>query len=687
MIESHDVHLIFNDRDKPAVARIDQELRNRGLLPWFWDRDGGANWYQEEVDSIEQHTPVSAIFLGPAGWGPHYHTKLTAIACQSARPTIFVLLPGWQRGDLNQFPELTKRRWVEFKSLDDQSTLKELAQRVVDDAYELAEQTGSQQAGTAMPAGRRLMVYIPARSQTAESWTSLRHRLSKEPELAGCSWYGHKYSAGVWSRDALDDLAAELSGAIDGAVADDRRGNATPFQHITLMGHSFGGVLARIAYLIAAGKYPDKVNAETEWSRLVDRIVLFAAPNQGIEKRRFGWRDRLAIEWPFGSGGQLTRDQLVGSEAIMNLRIRWIRYFAHLPPNQRPVVVQFLGKGDQWVDRKDSLDIEQFPNAWQRDVPGATHADVHQVTEGNPGRYAILREGILEARPAGLPRQAPARRNPVVIVLHGIRAGNETWAEQVCREIEQRAPNALAVAPTYGYFPMLDFALPWLRAKKARALQTQYCDELVRNPRARFCFVGHSNGTYMLGRSLLKLAGMRFHRVILAASVLPRDYQWRTLFDRTQVQEVSNHRASRDVPVGIVCNLLRALGTSDVGTAGFHGFLGGREEIKEIYYYNGGHSAPVAEGNVESLVDYTLTGQATFPLASTTTPRAQFVSRLSESTIVGLAVFAAICAVVGGAIWALFSVLLLAFSLSSVPAIAIAASVVLVLVYLASRYY
>ena len=687
MIEAHDVHLIFNDRDKAAVARIDQELRNRGLIPWFWDRDGGANWYQEEVDSIQKNTPVSAIFLGPAGWGPNYHTKLTTIACQAARPTIFVLLPGWRRGDLNQFPELTKRRWVEFKSLDDQSTLKALAQRVVDDAYELAEEAGRQQTGTAVAAGRRLMVYIPARSQTVESWTSLRDRLSKEPELAGCSWHGHEYSAGVWSRDALDDLAAELSGEIDGVVADDRRGNANPFQHITLMGHSFGGVLARIAYLIAAGKYPDKLNAVSDWCRLVDRIVLFAAPNQGIEKRRFGWRDRLAIEWPFGGAGQLTRDQLVGSEAIMNLRIRWIRYFAHLPPNQRPVVVQLLGKGDQWVDRKDSLDIEQFPNAWQRDVPGATHTDVHRVTEGNPGRYAILREGILEARPAGLPRQTPPRRNPVVIVLHGIRAGNETWAEQVCTQIEQRAPNALAVAPTYGYFPMLDFALPWLRARKARALQTQYCDELVRNPRARFCFVGHSNGTYMLGRSLLKLAGMRFYRITLAASVLPRDYQWRTPFDREQVAEVSNHRASRDVPVGIVCNLLRSLGTSDVGTAGFHGFLGGREAIKEVYYYDGGHSAPVAEGNVESLVDYTLTGRVAFPLASTTTPRAQFVSRLSESTIVGLVTFAALCAVIGGATWALFSVLAAATSLSSLLAIAIAAPAVLVTFYLVSRYY
>ena len=106
------------------------------------------------------------------------------------------------------------------------------------------------------------------------------------------------------------------------------------------------------------------------------------------------------------------------------------------------------------------------------------------------------------------------------------------------------------------------------------------------------------------------------------------------------------------------------------------------KRFKEVYYYDGGHSAPVAEGNVESLVDYTLTGRAAFPLASTTTPRAQFVSRLSESTIVGLAVFAALCAVVAGVIGGPFSVLMAATSLSSLSAIAIAAPAVLVTSYL-----
>jgi hypothetical protein len=379
------------------------------------------------------------------------------------------------------------------------------------------------------------------------------------------------------------------------------------------------------------------------------------------------------------------RDQLAGSTAIMNLRIRWIRFFAAAGP--KPTVVQLLGTGDRWVDRDDSLDIEQFPNAWQDDVPGASHTDLHQVPEGDELRYPVLRQSILRAKPPNVPERKWQRQNPVVIVLHGIRANNETWTGAVRKHIEDRARNALVVTPTYGYFPMLDFALPWLRARKARALQAQYNEELVRNPRARFSFVGHSNGTYMLGRSLVDLAGMRFHRIALAASVLPRDYRWDMCFNREQVRHVTNHRAARDVPVGIVCNLLRSLGMRDVGTAGYHGFLGGRQEIKEVYYYDGGHSEPVEPDNVEPIAEYALTGRTVFPSARVTTPGAQFVSRLSESTIVGLLVFAALCGVVFGLTWALFSVLTLVTSWPSLAAVGVSASVVLVFVYLMSRYY
>ena len=680
---THDVHLIFNGRDEDAVARIEEELRRRGLIPWFWRRDAGPNFLEDELASITQRTPVSAVFLGPAGWSLNFHRPFAEAAFQSGRPTILVLLPGWHADDVGAFPALGRRRWVEFKTLDERSSFEELAQQVVDGAYEAREEPAEEIEARQQQErrGRRLMVYVPARSLDVDSWNSLRNRLSSEPDLRDCVWYGHSYAGPVWSRQSVEDLAVDLVPAIAAALGEANRANAEdPIEHITLMGHSFGGVLARMAYLIAAGQYLDKQRQESSWWRLVDRVVLFAAPNQGIEERRFDWQGRLAARWPFGRAGQLTRDQLVGSEAITNLRIRWVRFFATLRPNERPIVVQFLARGDELVKREDSLDIEQFPNAWQSDVPGASHGDLHQIPAGDDARYDTLRQGILEAKPVNLPEGTSRRRNPVVVVLHGMRANNETWAEQVKTQIDRRAPNAYAVAPTYGYFPMLDFALPWLRAKKARALQALYSDLLVRYPRARFCFVGHSNGTYMLGRSLLNLAGMRFDRVTLAASVLPRDYEWSTCFLREQVREVSNHRAAGDVPVGIVCNLLRSIGMRDVGTAGFHGFLGGREEIKEVYYYTGGHGAPVAVDNVESLVEYTLTGRGTFPLATETTPRAPFVSRLSESTIIGLGVFALFCGILLGMTWVLFTALTL-MSLSAISAGAIAATVVLVGVY------
>ena len=71
MKRGYDVHLIFNHRDQALVEVIDEGLRQRGLLPWLWDRDAPANWEAAEIASIKS-APASAVFLGPSGWGPHH---------------------------------------------------------------------------------------------------------------------------------------------------------------------------------------------------------------------------------------------------------------------------------------------------------------------------------------------------------------------------------------------------------------------------------------------------------------------------------------------------------------------------------------------------------------------------------------------------------------------------------------
>ena len=184
-------------------AYLSRNLRKRGLTPWFWIKDAGPNWLDDELTSIEKQTPVSAVFGGAAGWGPNYHRKLAEVAFRSGRPTILVLLPGPHPEDVQSFPHpgTGKRRWVEFKTLDEGSALTELAQQIVDGAYEpRAEPAAEPQARQQQAGGsRRLMVYVPACSQSLYSWDSLRNRLSREPDLRGCVWYGHSYVAGVWS--------------------------------------------------------------------------------------------------------------------------------------------------------------------------------------------------------------------------------------------------------------------------------------------------------------------------------------------------------------------------------------------------------------------------------------------------------------------------------------------------------
>jgi hypothetical protein len=162
----------------------------------------------------------------------------------------------------------------------------------------------------------------------------------------------------------------------------------------------------------------------------------------------------------------------------------------------------------------------------------------------------------------------------------------------------------------------------------------------------------------------------------------------RERFSQRQVRELSNHRANNDMAVALGCNLLRSFGMTDVGTSGFGGLHNPHEHMNEVFYYDGNHSQPVAEACIPRFVDYVLTGNTEFPLAQRATkPKRVFLSRLTESTIVGLGVVAMMCGLLVGAIWLLSQLLSVVAPLTATWALVISATIVLVSVYLVSRYY
>ena len=499
---------------------------------------------------------------------------------------------------------------------------------------------------------KRLIVVVPGIAGGFRSWKDLLARLKSEPDLAGAQWLEWHHGLGVLTTRRCAAAALELRARID-----EEWKHSGPFDSVCLIGHSIGGLIVRSAFIQALDSAAD--STRSKWVGSVDRMVLFAAINRGVNGlNEPGDRGLLRVRiafWLFRMFPVLQRltmyDSMRGSDFVTDLRIRWIRHF-QAAQGPQPVVVQLLGTRDTVVTRNDSLDLEQFPNAWHVDIPGASHGNLHELeTAPDPDRrYSTIRDALLSPVPPGENRTITGSKH-LVFVLHGIRANNYTWVDELKSKLSSLGLEP--VTPSYGFFSALKFTLPAARRRHLHWLQDQYADRVACNPSVRCDFVGHSNGTYLFGHSLLKVPGIKFNRAILIGSVLPADYPWRERFDTGQVETVTNLRANRDFPVSILCSALRGLGMRDVGTGGFEGFRQSLKELKEVFWYEGGHSAALESCHLDSIVQL-ISAQ---PAPGTETP--QLTKRLEKHYMLGMRLAPwiarlALLALLAGVVWFVF---------------------------------
>lgn len=458
----------------------------------------------------------------------------------------------------------------------------------------------------------RLVVVVPSLKGEVSAWASLVDQL-KTLQAYGddvCLWEFMPHGA-HWNRGGRAmDLAAQLEAKIH------QRWEANGgFEDIVVVGHSLGGLLVRQAYLLGLGATGGR--ASHPWAAKVTRIILFASMNRGVEisRRRAWWMPILA--WAArvlpGTKKWLVHDLVQGSTFITNMRISWIREINAM--TQPPLVVQFRGNSDRLVGEGDSRDINVFESGHETLIPDASHSDLIRLdTAPEPmARFALVRRAFVEEVPRQAPQETGDPAKTVVIVLHGIRAGNTTWVRDISDRLERDWPGVRAVPATYGRFSARKFVIPVTRRKFLRWMQDTYAEELAENPRATFHFIGHSNGTYLLGRSLEQIENMRFTRVVLAGSVLEDGYDWHSRVALGQVGSLRNHRAAKDVPVAMLCRGLRAVGMRDIGTGGVDGFNDTDPAKTEVYYYRGGHSAALTAANLPHLASFVMDGQMTTP--------------------------------------------------------------------------
>jgi GTPase SAR1 family protein len=114
-VAEFDVFLCHNWEDKPAVRRLAQQLRERGLRPWLDERElrPGLPW-QPVLEDVIAGIPAAAVIVG-SRVGPWQDQELAAFLRQFMRrhcPVVPVLLPGAHRLDLPVF--LDGLTWVDL---------------------------------------------------------------------------------------------------------------------------------------------------------------------------------------------------------------------------------------------------------------------------------------------------------------------------------------------------------------------------------------------------------------------------------------------------------------------------------------------------------------------------------------------------------------------------------------------
>lgn len=473
---------------------------------------------------------------------------------------------------------------------------------------------------------RRLLVYVGGLTEKRGDCADLFERLRAEPGHGSDSVWIYPDWVRPTTRGRMDSLAASLSGRIDGLWAD--RGKPA---EIVLIGHSIGGVLLRYAYLLGLGRLGSR---RSEWSAHVSRIVLLAAPNRGVPIDRLRVPMRIVTAVVAATSRKFAAlDVLAGSPFMTNLRLEWVRQFASMGA-MAPLVVHIGGLADPLVKREDSRDVESRENAAQFLLPRATHGDIVRISgvpedvEGE--RYRRLSQAIIGIVAPTEPEALPGDEDgitDVVILLHGIRAGLYDWTPDLVRRL-QSDKKTLVVAESYGRLSAYDFALPVTRRGGLRWFQDQYSYYAVRHPDTPIHFVGHSNGTYMFGHSIRAVRSLRFDRVYLAGSVLPRTFPWRD--HREQINVLVNACGSKDKPVGWLCSALRGLGMRDIGVGGFTGFDVTPAGTTQLLHIAGGHDAGVTADRLPMVAEFLRTGVAptvptvrapeSFGLASRTAP-------------------------------------------------------------------
>lgn len=161
--------------------------------------------------------------------------------------------------------------------------------------------------------------------------------------------------------------------------------------------------------------------------------------------------------------------------------------------------------------------------------------------------------------------------NRLLLSIHGIRTRGE-WQDEITSKLSTAGWKHEPWK--YGYFSLRQFLLERSRKAVMESFHEWYLEKCIefepdedKRKLFRPSIVAHSFGSYVLGESMQKYREIKFDKIILCGSILPKDFDWPELLGRNQVWRVKNEFGLRDKWASMTGRFVPRTGSS--GLSGF----------------------------------------------------------------------------------------------------------------------
>ncbi len=444
----------------------------------------------------------------------------------------------------------------------------------------------------------------------------------------------------------VEQIVREVVEEIDNALANrERRGDGGAYERLILVGYSCGAVIARKIAIVVHGETAgapfvrDLKGLERTWAGSIERIILLAGMSRG-------WAPEIARDW-FQAAFWTIGSWYCAIVAMLQLPVPTL----YAMRQGQPFIVQTrlewlaLTRSDRLAEKRSARAHELSRRGGRFSaLGGGLEPDAKPLTDicrelnlTDQARFLLLAKSASDSHNdlkkiaiAGthmadtLPAAPDGRVTDVVFVIHGIR-DKGFWTHKIARAVKQQAQRESRVfhsfTRTYGYFAIFPFVVPWVRHWKTCWLMDHYVLMRALYPEAKFSYIGHSNGTYLLARALLHYPAAKFHHVVFVGSVVRCNYPWSMLLpDKSenrpgQVDKILNYVATEDWVVAIFAKAFQTLeALFDIGSAGYDGFDEHRQQrrhpdLHEAKFIVGTHKAGIREAHWNDIARFIVKGR------------------------------------------------------------------------------